>query len=151
MEGNKNAMYAQAGRSRGWTQSVNEEMAVKAVPVPMAAEKVVSEVAVNLEANMAVEKVMPSIPVPPVMPLIPAPPVVPSIPVPPVVPLIPAPPVVKAPEAEKFGEECQAHAMAFVKMQKWHEIYDTEQGFTRGTLFAGLDLPFVGEGACNRE
>lgn len=36
-------------------------------------------------------------------------------------------------------------AMAYVPMQKWREIYDSNVGFNRGTIFAELDKPFIGE------
>ncbi len=33
--------------------------------------------------------------------------------------------------------------MAYVPWQKWGQTYSMEQGFSRGTLFPDLDLPFV--------
>ncbi|MBS5660630.1 MAG: spore coat associated protein CotJA [Clostridiales bacterium] len=36
-------------------------------------------------------------------------------------------------------------AMAYVPMQKWRNIYDSEVGFDRGTIFEELDKPFLGE------
>lgn len=78
----------------------------------------------------------------------PAPPVV----MPPVVtPLVSMPSIMKPTEAVKIPKECQTLAMAYVEMQKWQELYEPEQGFSRGTIFTQLDLPFVGEGACNHE
>lgn len=41
-------------------------------------------------------------------------------------------------------------AMAYVPWQKWCGIYETCKGFQRGTIFAGLDKPFLGRGGCNR-
>lgn len=38
-------------------------------------------------------------------------------------------------------------AMAYVPWQKWREIYSAEMGFKRGTIFAELDKPFIGEEA----
>ena len=38
-------------------------------------------------------------------------------------------------------------AMAYVPMQKWRDIYSSEVGFERGTIFAELDKPFVGQEA----
>jgi hypothetical protein len=41
-------------------------------------------------------------------------------------------------------------AMICISKQKWRELYEPEQGFSRGTLFSELDLPFQGEGDCKR-
>jgi hypothetical protein len=41
-------------------------------------------------------------------------------------------------------------AMICISKQKWRELYEAEQGFSRGTLFSELDLPFIGEGDCKR-
>ncbi len=38
-------------------------------------------------------------------------------------------------------------AMAYVPMQQWCKIYPSDVGFTRGTIFEQLDLPFIGEEA----
>lgn len=38
-------------------------------------------------------------------------------------------------------------AMAYVPMQGWIDTYDPETGFNRGTIFPGLDKPFIGEEA----
>lgn len=46
---------------------------------------------------------------------------------------------------------CITLAMAYVPMQEFTDIYDPEQGFSRGTIFAELDLPFMGKGDCRRE
>lgn len=35
-------------------------------------------------------------------------------------------------------------AMAYVPPQKWQELYEPAEGFTRGTIFRQLDLPFKG-------
>lgn len=37
--------------------------------------------------------------------------------------------------------------MAFVPDQPWQNIYETDVGFARGTIFADLDFPFIGEEA----
>lgn len=37
-------------------------------------------------------------------------------------------------------------AMAYVPMQTWRDVYDSSVGFSRGTIFAQLDKPFIGEG-----
>ena len=41
--------------------------------------------------------------------------------------------------------DCAPLAMAYVPMQKWRNIYDSEVGFDRGTIFEELDKPFLGE------
>ncbi len=63
---------------------------------------------------------------------------------------------------KKYGlEECQTKymetlpcqecldtmslAMAYIPWQKWKKVYTNDVGFTRGTLFSDLDLPFLGE------
>ena len=33
-------------------------------------------------------------------------------------------------------------AMAYVPMQRWQQTYDLGLGFSRGTIFPDLDLPF---------
>ena len=38
-------------------------------------------------------------------------------------------------------------AMAYVPYQPWSEPYEDEVGLTRGTVFACLDKPFIGEEA----
>lgn len=38
-------------------------------------------------------------------------------------------------------------AMAYVPWQQWTTTYDMEEGFSAGTIFPELDLPFLG-GAC---
>ncbi len=34
-------------------------------------------------------------------------------------------------------------AMAYVPMQQWQQTYDLGLGFSRGTIFPELDLPFM--------
>ncbi|MEG0489827.1 MAG: spore coat associated protein CotJA [Hydrogenoanaerobacterium sp.] len=53
---------------------------------------------------------------------------------------IPAPPT--PPTSECY---MPALAMAYVPMQKWQQIYDQQMALSRGTLFAELDKPFIGE------
>lgn len=36
-------------------------------------------------------------------------------------------------------------SMSYVPMQKWEHLYDPEVGLDRGTIFACLDLPFIGK------
>ena len=38
-------------------------------------------------------------------------------------------------------------AMAYVPVQTWEDIYDCDTALLRGTLFAQLDKPFIGEEA----
>ncbi|MCD8119008.1 MAG: spore coat associated protein CotJA [Lachnospiraceae bacterium] len=40
-----------------------------------------------------------------------------------------------------------AFAMAYVPVQPWGEIYDLDKALQRGTIFADLDKPFLGEKA----
>lgn len=40
-----------------------------------------------------------------------------------------------------------ALAMAYVPVQPWGEIYDLDKALQRGTIFADLDKPFLGEKA----
>ena len=41
-------------------------------------------------------------------------------------------------------------AMAYVKWQKWQNIYDAEKALCHGTIFEELDLPFCGLGGCQK-
>jgi hypothetical protein len=36
-------------------------------------------------------------------------------------------------------------AMAYVPWQKWRDLYPSDVGFDRGTIFKELDMPFIGE------
>ena len=38
-------------------------------------------------------------------------------------------------------------AMSYVPMQKWEDLYAPPMALERGTLFAKLDLPFIGKEA----
>ncbi len=41
-------------------------------------------------------------------------------------------------------------AMAYIPMQKWRDLYEPEVALERGTVFAELDKPWIGEEAvCN--
>lgn len=42
-------------------------------------------------------------------------------------------------------------AMAYVPYQQWRKLYEPSIGFKRGTIFAELDKPFLGEGAVPNE
>lgn len=37
-------------------------------------------------------------------------------------------------------------AMAYVPWQRWRDLYDSNKGFHRGTIFRELDKPFCGKG-----
>ena len=41
-------------------------------------------------------------------------------------------------------------AMAYVKWQKWQDIYEPCKSLRSGTLFQELDKPFLGKGGCRR-
>ncbi|MCL2034902.1 MAG: spore coat associated protein CotJA [Oscillospiraceae bacterium] len=66
-----------------------------------------------------------------------------------VLPPLPSLPVIPPPVTESDG--CSLLAMAFMEIQEWQGLYEPEHGFSRGTIFEDLDLPFMGEGACRRE
>jgi hypothetical protein len=42
-------------------------------------------------------------------------------------------------------------SMSYTPMQQWENLYDPEVGLSRGTLFACLDLPFIGKEAADRD
>lgn len=44
-------------------------------------------------------------------------------------------------------QQSPALAMAYIPIQKWQNIYSSDVGFHRGTIFAELDKPFIGEEA----
>ena len=60
---------------------------------------------------------------------------------------MPAPPVV--PCEEESSDE-MVLAMAYVKWQKWQNIYDAEKALHYGTIFQELCLPFCGIGGCQK-
>ncbi len=119
MDLNKNAMYAQAGRNRGWNIGAPNDDAAPPTMMPA-----------NQKQPMQMIDTMATLPTAPQMA---------------------APPVIELPMTMKPDMDCQTLAMAYVQKQKWQDIYEVEQGFHRGTIFAELDLPFVGEGACRHE
>ncbi|MBP1582023.1 MAG: spore coat associated protein CotJA [Oscillospiraceae bacterium] len=50
----------------------------------------------------------------------------------------------------QFSSQPISLAMAYVAMQPWRNLYDIDVGLQRGTVFAELDLPFLGrEGVPN--
>lgn len=48
----------------------------------------------------------------------------------------------------RWGLRERPVAMVYAPMQEWCSIYDAEMGLSRGTIFAELDLPFVGCRGC---
>jgi len=56
-------------------------------------------------------------------------------------------PMPTPPNSEECGF-CVTLAMAYVPMQQWRMLYEPEDGFSRGTIFEELDLPFLGKGDC---
>ncbi len=49
-----------------------------------------------------------------------------------------------------FGKMCLDElplAMSYVPMQRWEDLYELSMALERGTLFAKLDLPFIGKEA----
>lgn len=42
-------------------------------------------------------------------------------------------------------------AMAFVPRQNWQNIYEANVALARGTIFADLDKPFIGEEAVRND
>ena len=63
------------------------------------------------------------------------------------------PPVTPPPTLPNPGEcgFCLTLAMGYVPSQEWRMIYTPEDGFSRGTIFEELDMPFVGKGDCRYE
>lgn len=50
----------------------------------------------------------------------------------------------------EIPKELLSLAMAFVPKQHWQNIYENNVALARGTIFADLDKPFIGEEAvCN--
>lgn len=51
-----------------------------------------------------------------------------------------------------FTNQPVSYAMAYVPYQSWEKPYDPAIGLQRGTIFPGLDKPFIGEEAipCER-
>ena len=42
-------------------------------------------------------------------------------------------------------------AMSYIPWQQFRDLYEPEEGFGRGTIFAELDYPFVGKGNCRND
>ena len=47
------------------------------------------------------------------------------------------------PERKGWGLVGYPLAMVYSPIQEWRELYDCEMGFSRGTIFKELDLPFL--------
>ena len=54
-------------------------------------------------------------------------------------------PAVPTPYTKQFACN-QELAMAYVPWQRWRDLYDSNKGFHRGTIFRELDKPFCGKG-----
>ena len=46
-----------------------------------------------------------------------------------------------------FTRQPVSLAISYVPLQSWERPYEVAVGFERGTIFAGLDKPFIGEEA----
>ena len=55
-----------------------------------------------------------------------------------------------ATESKHAWDNNMVLAMAYVKWQKWHKIYDAEKALRHGTIFEELDFPFCGIGGCQK-
>ncbi len=79
----------------------------------------------------------------PPTPVIPIPPIIePSIPT---IPLPEITPPVLPPQTMQ-----KSLAMAYVPNQNFTDLYETDLGFSRGTIYKELDLPFIGQEAVIR-
>lgn len=56
-------------------------------------------------------------------------------------------------QGKECGIDCArvSLAMAFVPYQEFKDLYEPDFALERGTLFAELDKPFIGEEALSRE
>ena len=60
-------------------------------------------------------------------------------------------PPVQQPEASTpSGCPHMVLAMAYILDQIWADVYEPEIGLCRGTIFPGLDKPFIGEEAVSK-
>ena len=46
-----------------------------------------------------------------------------------------------------FTSQPISYGMAYVPYQSWEKVYDPTVALERGTIFPGLDKPFIGEEA----
>ncbi len=49
-----------------------------------------------------------------------------------------------------FTDQPISLAMAYVAMQQWKDLYDPDLALERGTIFAQLDMPFIGKEAAQK-
>ena len=61
----------------------------------------------------------------------------------------------RMPDMAREKEDCYMYGngewpigMTYVPMQEWKKIYQPDEGFHKGTIFAELDLPFLGRRMC---
>ena len=56
-------------------------------------------------------------------------------------------------QGDSFGLSGYPLAMVYSTLQDFEELYDKEMSLTRGTIFKGLDLPFLGgsSGSCGSQ
>ena len=45
-----------------------------------------------------------------------------------------------------YANDCGVIGICYVPVQKWEQIYDEDTGFSVGTIFPSLNLPFLGGG-----
>ena len=60
------------------------------------------------------------------------------------------PPACEGGGFNEIPQELLSLAMAFVPSQRWQNIYEVNVALARGTIFADLDKPFIGEEAVCR-
>ena len=56
----------------------------------------------------------------------------------------------EAVECSAISSQPLSLAMAYVPMQSWRNLYELDLALERGTVFAELDKPFIGEEAVQR-
>lgn len=56
----------------------------------------------------------------------------------------------EAVECSSISSQPLSLAMAYVPMQNWRNLYELDLALERGTVFAELDKPFIGEEAVQR-
>lgn len=147
MELKKKDLFLQAdsGRSSGWTRAVAEP--VRPSPMPETPNNMPAPVPMPMPAPTPAPMPTPM----PIHMLRPTPMPLPEpLPMPTPMPM-PAPtPLPTPPSGEECGF-CVTLAMAYVPMQQWRMLYEPEDGFSRGTIFEELDLPFLGKGDCRHD
>ena len=152
MEHQKRDMYSQmeSSQNSGWTRAI-----VDSSPLPQRGMESAPPPREMPATSMQPPQMAGAIPAPAPMPpaqQMPAPPAAP-----PMAGAMPAsvqerhpmPPAQQMtdPPAGECGF-CITLAMAYIPMQQWQKLYEPEDGFSRGTIFEELDLPFMGKGDC---